>query len=135
MTVKRSDSQTVRQSDGQTVHERMMAVADRLYQRDRDRFRKLLVWILSSRKSNWTDARIYQALLALEKREAAGAPVDAWWPWLNAALRKIRTMELQAESQGYKHGDLNSVKTILRKLFADSLTVGPSDSRTVKRRD
>lgn len=130
MTVRRSDRQTVGQSDGETVR-----VAERIYQRDTFRFRKLVVWIHTTRANNWSEERIYKALLALDKREGEGFPITDWWPWLNAALRKIRTMELQAESEGYKHGDLNSVKTILRKLFADSLTVGPSDRQTVKRRD
>lgn len=104
-----------------TLHERLMAVADRIYQRDRARFRKLLVWILTSRKSNWSDARIYQALLALDKREAAGAPVALWWGWLNKALEKIRTLEIQAENEGFKHQQPNSLKVILKKILKEVL--------------
>lgn len=100
-----------------TTFTKILAITARIYARDRVRFRKLVIWIHSARKAQWSDERIYKALLALNKREEAGATVAEWWPWLTAALRKIRTMELQAESEAYKHGDANSIKAILKQIF------------------
>ena len=95
----------------------LRAVADRIYHRDPARFRKLVVWIATARCNRWSDDRIRKVLLALDKREAAGQQIETWWPWCQAALKKVRTQELEAAGQAYKHDDLNSVRAILGQIF------------------
>lgn len=97
----------------------VFVVADRIYQRDPHLFNKLVVWVHDARKRNWSEARIHRALLALEKKLAAGETVDDWWPYLNRALAWLRTRDLEKENDGYKHGDLTSARAIMKKLFSD----------------
>ena len=97
----------------------LRTVADRIYRRDRDRFRKLVVWIHTARRNRWSDDRIRKVLLALDAREAEGQQIEAWWPWCQAALLKVRTQELEAEGQAYKQDDLNSLRAILGDIFRE----------------
>lgn len=108
---------TARQSD--PVHDALLGVADRLYQRDKARYSKLIVWIKTAIRNNWSVDRIRRALLALDKREAEGHQIESWWPWLNAALEKVRTLDLEKENDGYKTGQPNQIKAILAKIYKD----------------
>lgn len=101
------------------LHDALLVVADRLYQRDKVRYRKLIVWIRDAQKRGWSTDRIRRALLALDKRESDGKPIDAWWPWLNAALEKVRTLDLERENDGYKTGQPNRIKAILGQIFRE----------------
>jgi len=119
------------------LHDALAVVADRLYQRDPARYAKLIVWIRDALKRGWSVDRIRRSLLALDKREVESArradqdgspsrpPVDAWWPWLNAALEKVRTKDLEKENDGYKHGQPNHIKAIIaqvaREIAADKI--------------
>jgi hypothetical protein len=103
----------------------IIRVIDRLWQRDRPRFRKLFPWLHTARRKGWTDARIYKALLALDAREAKGQGIDDWWPWLNAALEKVRTLELQAENDQHKREHPQSLKAILRHMMIEAHSSAP----------
>lgn len=94
-------------------------VADRVYRRDPVRFRRLIVWIHDAHKRNWSHDRIRRALLALDKRENEGKQIEAWWPWLNAALEKVRTLDLEKENDGFKTAAPNRIRAILGKIFRE----------------
>ena len=98
----------------------LRTVADRIYRRDPARFRKLVVWIYTARGNRWSDDRIRKVLLALDAREAKGQEIEAWWPWCQAGLLKVRTQELEAEGQAYKQDDLNSLRAILGDIYREA---------------
>lgn len=101
------------------LHDALLVVADRIYQRDKVRYRKLIVWVRDAQKRGWSTDRIRRALLALDKRESEGKAIDAWWPWLNAALAKIRTLDLERENDDYKTAQPNRIKAILAQIFRE----------------
>ena len=96
-----------------------MRVADAIYKRDPARYRKLIVWVQSRRKQQWTEDRIYRALRALEAKLTKGEQCADWWPYLDRALQWIRTKDLQKENDGYKHQAPNQLKAILKKIFSE----------------
>lgn len=98
---------------------RIFAVADRIYRRDRRRFQKLIVWIKTVQKRGYELRYIREALEIVDQREARGERLEEWWPYLMAALRGNRTKKLQGESEQYKKGVPNSVKTLMAKIFKE----------------
>ena len=96
-----------------------LEAAQRIYERDPARYRKLIVWVHARRKQGWSDDRIHRALRALEAKLSKGEHVEDWWPYLDRALQWIRTRDLQKENDGYKHQAPNQLKVILKKIFSE----------------
>lgn len=107
---RRSAKQPKRTDEG------IRTMANQIYQRDPQRFRKLPVWINTARKDGWAEAAIWQALVVFDQRDQVGDGIDAWWRYLFGLLRRLRTEQLVKESDGYKKQDLTSVRSIFRKL-------------------
>ena len=103
----------------------ILVIADRLYKRDPARFKKIIVWVNWASKDGWPNEMMLEALQILEGKELSGAPVELWWPYLYRVMQKHRTQRLQREGEGYKKGDLNSIRSILSDVFrrADDLQV------------
>lgn len=115
----KTSSPARRSARTEALHDALLVVTDRLYQRDKRRFAKLIVWIRTAIRNGWTIDRIRRVLLALDKREAEKKQVDAWWPWCNAALEKVRTQDLEKENEGFKHGQPNHIKAILGQIWRE----------------
>ena len=95
----------------------ILVCCERIYNRDRKRFAKLIVWVHSARKRKYEDRYILHALTILDKRESEGKPIAEWWPWCNRAIQYIRTRDKQGESQQYKKADFSSARAIMKELF------------------
>lgn len=98
------------------IDEEIRTVANQIYQRDPQRFRKLPVWINTARKDGWDEAAIRQTLVVFDQRDRVGDGIGGWWRYLFGLLRRLRTEQLVNESDGYKKEDLTSVRSIFRKL-------------------
>lgn len=101
----------------------IVEAANRVYVRDPQRYHKLVVWIHAARANGWPDALIVRALGALNLKLSKGEAVAEWWPFLQHALSYIaRKVENERAAQharvndGYKHGDLTSFRSILKRL-------------------
>jgi hypothetical protein len=61
------------------------AVADRIYQSDRVKFQKLVVWIKQAEKNGWQTNVV---TLALERFEPYAGQVEQWYPYLDKLIYK-----------------------------------------------
>lgn len=98
----------------------ILKTVDRIYRRDKTRFGKLIVWVNTVNRTGWPNEIVLEALRALEEKEKKGEKVDAWWPYLFATMRRLRTRAIEDENERLKHGDLNRVSAILGECLRRS---------------
>lgn len=113
----RNDSHTHDGYRGDRLKADILMTCDRIYQRDRARYAKLIVWVHTARKRKYADTYILRTLTILDTREAEGKPIQEWWPWCDRAIQYIRTRDKQGESQQYKKADFSSARAIMKELF------------------
>jgi len=94
----------------------ILETVDRLYKRGPERYRKLIVWVNWANGKGFSNDLILSALQSLEAKERAGEPVAYFWPYCMRTLEKIVK---DRQHEHYKHGDLNSVRAILQRVFAE----------------
>lgn len=111
------DSHTHDVYRGDRLKSDILMACDRIFQRDRVRFAKLIVWVHAARKRKYADTYILRTLTILDTREAEGKPITEWWPWCDRAIQYIRTRDKQGESQQYKKADFSSARAIMKELF------------------
>lgn len=91
----------------------VLKIAERLYRRDKERFRKLIVWVNTKSKANVPAEQMLKALQALEQKEHY-APVRDWWSYLEGTLDGIDRRE---EAVRLRRGDPTTVSSILAECF------------------
>ena len=101
------------------VDSELAEAGNRIYQRDPQRFNKLVVWIVWALKHHWDKPQILFALNALDRRENTGPAIADWWPWLTRVLEWNRTRELVRENNALKTEMPNHVKVLMKRMFED----------------
>ena len=84
-----------------TLDPRIKVAADRIYNPNPKRFRRLVVWIKEKEKYGFKPEWIVSALQEFELK-MAGINGE-WWPYLEQIGKRIRAKALQAESAKFKN--------------------------------
>ena len=89
----------IQEEDQQT--EPWRAVADEIFNSDKRRFQRLVVWIAESRKKGYGEKDIAQALTAFWSADRKSS-VANWWPYLSKLIEKqvVRSNGHAAEIEG-----------------------------------
>ncbi len=97
----------------------MKRVADKVYQTDRQKFQKLILWLRAAQHTYSTEVIV----ATLERFEPYAASVDSgWWQYLDKILDqtegKINAGKAQAESEQHKKESLGQFGAIMDRIAA-----------------
>jgi hypothetical protein len=93
--------------------------ADKVYQTDRQKFQKLIIWLRAAQHTYSTEVIV----ATLERFEPYAASVDSgWWQYLDKLLDqqegKINGRKAEAESEQHKKEDMGQFGAIMDRIRA-----------------
>ena len=111
----KNEATPVDNSTGNGKEPAWKSVADRIFNSDKARFLKLIVWLKDAAKAGYSETTIATALMDFEVQDKKHH-IDNWWPYLDKVALKAHAKIMQAEGEQYKAGDLTQFGAVLRKI-------------------
>lgn len=101
------------------IHPDVKRAADKIYQLDRQKFQKLIIWLRAAENTYSTEV----VVKTLQEFEPYAATVGLnWWPYLDRILDKtegkINAGNAQAESEQHKKEDMGQFGAIMDRIAA-----------------
>ena len=97
--------------------------ASLIYRINPVKYKRLIQWIKTYQKKQYTDAMIAETLKRYALRRITYRRIINWWPYLTGLLDKVRTEMLQAESEQYKtisKKELVRMRDVLKRIIEDA---------------
>jgi hypothetical protein len=98
---------------GKALSPELKAVLDPIYRRDPIRYRHIARFVWLMQKRSWPDQAIAQAFTNAGERIHEASD---WWAYMTSLMRKAYRQSFEAESDGYKRGDLSKVGAVLARM-------------------
>jgi len=99
------------------VPEAVKVVADRIYDTDRQKFQKLILWLMGAQHTYSTEV-IVETLKRFEPHAVTIGP--SWWRYLDGILNKVEGQingsHAQAESEQHKKESLGQFGAIMDRI-------------------
>ncbi len=99
------------------IHPEVKEAADKIYQLDRQKFQKLIIWLRAAENTYSTEV----VIKTLEEFEPYASSVGLnWWPYLDKILDKtegrINGSKAQAESEQHKKEDMGQFGAVMDRI-------------------